>query len=97
MKGASQIEDFYTAKRFNDARLHAAIVKRIVMGNVVIDQEKVSDCDLRGARGEDREGEPHPWEEESGSTEIDCWTRRWSPTESRLSSGDQHPLLVDGG
>jgi hypothetical protein len=42
MKGASQIEDFYTAKRFNDARLHAAIVKRIVMGNVVIDQEKVA-------------------------------------------------------
>jgi hypothetical protein len=41
MKGAAQIEDFYTNKRFNDPRLHATIAKRIVMGDAVVDHEQI--------------------------------------------------------
>lgn len=41
MKGAAQIEDFYSNKRFNDPKLHATIAKRIVMGDMVIDHEKI--------------------------------------------------------
>ncbi len=42
MKGTSQIEDFYANKRFNDARLHGTIAKRIVMGDVVVDHEQIA-------------------------------------------------------
>jgi hypothetical protein len=41
MKGSVQIEDYYANKRFNDPRLHATIARRIVMGDVVVDHEKV--------------------------------------------------------
>lgn len=41
MKGAAQIEDFYSNKRFNDPRLHATISKRMVMGDVVVDHEQI--------------------------------------------------------
>lgn len=41
MKGAAQIEEFYATKRFNDPRLHATIAKRMVMGDVVVDHEKI--------------------------------------------------------
>lgn len=41
MKGTAQIEDFYGSKRFNDPKLHATIAKRIVMGDMVIDHEKI--------------------------------------------------------
>lgn len=48
MKGAAQIQEFYETKRFNDARLHAAVDKRIVMGNVVIDYEQISNTQAGG-------------------------------------------------
>jgi hypothetical protein len=41
MKGSAQIEEFYGSKRFGDARLHATIAKRIVMGEMVVDHEKI--------------------------------------------------------
>jgi uncharacterized protein (TIGR02246 family) len=41
MKGAAQIEDYYATKRFNDPRLHATLAKRMVMGDVVVDHEKI--------------------------------------------------------
>lgn len=48
MKGAAQIQEFYASKRFNDPRLHAALDKRIVMGNVVIDYEKITNTQAAG-------------------------------------------------
>jgi len=39
--GSAQLRERYGA-RFKDPILHAAIVKRIVMGNVVVDHEKVT-------------------------------------------------------
>jgi len=48
MKGAAQIQEFYETKRFNDARLHATVDKRIVMGNVVVDYEQVSNTQAGG-------------------------------------------------
>ena len=39
--GSAQLRERYGA-RFKDPKLHATIVKRIVMGNVVIDHEKVA-------------------------------------------------------
>ena len=41
MKGAAQIEDDYAHQRFNDTRLHASIVQRFVMENLVVDHERV--------------------------------------------------------
>jgi len=48
MKGAAQIQEFYATKRFNDPRLHATVVKRIVMGNVVIDYEQIANTQPGG-------------------------------------------------
>ncbi|MBV6321507.1 nuclear transport factor 2 family protein [Duganella violaceipulchra] len=48
MKGAAQIQEFYATKRFNDARLHATVDKRIVMGNVVIDYEQITNTQAGG-------------------------------------------------
>ena len=42
MKGVDQIRTFYQTKRFNDSRLHVTIVNRIVMGDVVVDHEKIA-------------------------------------------------------
>jgi hypothetical protein len=39
--GSAQLRERYGA-RFKEPNLHAAIVKRIVMGNVVVDHEKVT-------------------------------------------------------
>jgi hypothetical protein len=39
--GQAQLRERYVA-RFNEPNLHAVITKRIVMGNVVIDHEKVT-------------------------------------------------------
>ena len=39
--GLSQFKERYTA-RFKEPNLHAALLKRIVMGNVVIDHERVT-------------------------------------------------------
>ncbi len=50
MKGAAQIQEFYATKRFNDPRLHATLDKRIVMGKVVIDYEKITNTQA-GAPG----------------------------------------------
>lgn len=41
MKGEMQIEDLYKKKFSNDPRLHAKIVKRMVMGDVIVDHEQV--------------------------------------------------------
>jgi hypothetical protein len=40
-KGAAQIRDRYAA-RFRDHRPHAAILKRIVIGSTVIDEEEIT-------------------------------------------------------
>lgn len=48
MKGAVQIEEFYATKRFTDPRLHATLDKRIVMGKVVIDHEKIVNTQAGG-------------------------------------------------
>lgn len=48
MKGAAQIQEFYETKRFNDPRLHATVDKRIVMGNVVIDYEQITNTQPGG-------------------------------------------------
>ncbi|MES2148337.1 MAG: nuclear transport factor 2 family protein [Pseudomonadota bacterium] len=48
MKGAAQIQEFYETKRFNDPRLQATLDKRIVMGNVVIDYEKITNTQAGG-------------------------------------------------
>lgn len=39
-RGSAQLRERYT-KRFADPRLHAEIVKRIVVGNTVVDHERV--------------------------------------------------------
>jgi hypothetical protein len=41
MKGADKVAEAY-GPRFRDARLHAVIDKRIVMGNIVVDHEKIT-------------------------------------------------------
>jgi len=41
MKGEAQIEDLYKKKFSNDPRLHAKIVKRMVMDDVIVDHEQV--------------------------------------------------------
>ena len=48
LKGAAQIQDFYATKRFNDPRLRATVDKRIVMGNVVIDYEQITNTQPGG-------------------------------------------------
>ncbi len=40
LRGADQLRERYT-KRFADERLHATIVNRIVLGNTVVDHERV--------------------------------------------------------
>ena len=42
MKGRAQIQDYYGTKVFMDPLRHAIIENRIVMGNIVVDHEKVS-------------------------------------------------------
>lgn len=42
LKGKAQFADFYATQRFNLPNLHAQIVDRIVLGNKVIDHERIS-------------------------------------------------------
>ena len=52
-KGSAQIRERY-AKRFRDAKPHAVIPKRIVMGQIVIDQEEITTLSPDGQRGTTR-------------------------------------------
>lgn len=45
--GSAQIRDRYAA-RFRDGKPHAALVKRIVMGNKVIDHEEITSGSANG-------------------------------------------------
>ena len=49
-KGLAQIRERYT-KRFQDAKPHAFIPKRIVLGRTVIDQEEITALSPDGQRG----------------------------------------------
>jgi hypothetical protein len=40
--GRQAFAEFYATQRFNHAGLHAELVKRIVLGNKVIDHERIS-------------------------------------------------------
>ena len=40
--GKARFAEFYATQRFNLPRLHAEIVNRIVLGNKVIDHERIS-------------------------------------------------------
>jgi hypothetical protein len=40
--GKVQFTEFYATQRFNRPHLHAEIVKRIVLGNKVIDHERIT-------------------------------------------------------
>ena len=42
LAGKAQFAAFYASERFNRPGLHAALVKRIVVGNNVIDHERIS-------------------------------------------------------
>ncbi|MFO1324219.1 MAG: nuclear transport factor 2 family protein [Burkholderiales bacterium] len=42
LSGKAQLADFYATQRFNLPNLHAQIVNRIVLGNKVIDHERIS-------------------------------------------------------
>lgn len=42
MSGRSALREFYAGQRFNLPALHAEIVQRIVIGNKVIDHERVT-------------------------------------------------------
>lgn len=42
ISGKAKLGEFYATQRFNLPKLHAEIVKRIVLGNKVIDQERVT-------------------------------------------------------
>jgi hypothetical protein len=42
MAGRSALREFYASERFNRPTLHAEIVQRIVIGNKVIDHERVT-------------------------------------------------------
>ncbi len=40
--GKAQLSDYYATQRFNLPALHAQVVNRIVLGNKVIDHERIS-------------------------------------------------------
>lgn len=42
LQGKAALEDFYATQRFTLPKLHAELVKRIEVGNKVIDHERVS-------------------------------------------------------
>ena len=42
LKGRQQLRDFYRDSRFNLPKLHAELVHRIVMGDKVIDHERIT-------------------------------------------------------
>jgi len=42
LTGRAQLAEFYAANRFNLPRLHAEVVNRIVLGNKVIDHERIT-------------------------------------------------------
>lgn len=42
IKGKTQLAEFYATQRFNLPDLHAEIVNRIVLGNTIIDHERIS-------------------------------------------------------
>jgi hypothetical protein len=45
IRGRDALRQFYAANRFNRPALHAQIVNRIVLGNKVIDHERVEGLD----------------------------------------------------
>jgi hypothetical protein len=42
LTGKAQLEEFYSTQRFNRPELHAELLHRIVLGNKVIDHERIS-------------------------------------------------------
>jgi len=42
MSGKAAFAEFYSTQRFNQPGLHAELVNRIVLGNVVIDHERIT-------------------------------------------------------
>ena len=42
ISGKAQLADFYATQRFNRPGLHAELVARLVLGNKVIDHERIS-------------------------------------------------------
>lgn len=42
IKGKAQLSEFYATKRFNEPKLHAELLKRIALGNKVIDHERIT-------------------------------------------------------
>jgi hypothetical protein len=42
LRGKAQLEEFYATQRFNRPALHAELLHRIVLGNKVIDHERIT-------------------------------------------------------